>query len=75
MARLPVSKKLDVLSPECVGCLDCVAVCPIKDCLGPDGIARQYTRAKLSFRGSTRPYVERIACTAPPTPAPYERPR
>ena len=34
MARLPVSKKVNVLSPECVGCLDCVAVCPIKDCLG-----------------------------------------
>ena len=34
MARLPVSTKLDVLSPECIGCLDCVAVCPIKDALG-----------------------------------------
>lgn len=34
MARLPVSRKIDVLSPECTGCLDCVAVCPIKDALG-----------------------------------------
>jgi polyferredoxin len=34
MARLPVSKSIDVLSPECTGCLDCVAVCPIKDALG-----------------------------------------
>jgi len=34
MARLPVSKKLNVLSPECIGCMDCVAVCPIKDALG-----------------------------------------
>ena len=33
MARLPVSKKINVLSPECTGCLDCVAVCPIKDAL------------------------------------------
>ncbi|MFY9826333.1 MAG: 4Fe-4S binding protein [Thermoanaerobaculia bacterium] len=34
MARLPVSKKINVLSPECIGCMDCVAVCPIKDALG-----------------------------------------
>ncbi|PYQ67630.1 MAG: 4Fe-4S binding protein, partial [Acidobacteria bacterium] len=33
MARLPVSKKIKVLSPECIGCMDCVAVCPIKDAL------------------------------------------
>lgn len=41
MARLPVSKKVSVLSPECVGCLDCVAVCPIKDCLGIQTAARR----------------------------------
>ena len=34
MGRQPVSKKLSVLSPECTGCLDCVAVCPVKDALG-----------------------------------------
>ena len=34
MARLPVSQKINVLSPECIGCMDCVAVCPIKDALG-----------------------------------------
>ena len=28
------SKKIDVLNPECIGCLDCVAVCPVKDALG-----------------------------------------
>lgn len=33
-ARLPVSKKIDILNPECIGCMDCVAVCPIQDCLG-----------------------------------------
>jgi polyferredoxin len=33
MARLPVSKKIDVFNPECIGCMDCVAVCPIKDAL------------------------------------------
>ena len=41
MARLPVSKKVNVLSPECVGCLDCVAVCPIKDCLGIQTAAKR----------------------------------
>jgi len=34
MSRLPVSRKISVVSPECTGCLDCVAVCPIKDALG-----------------------------------------
>ncbi|MFL6195188.1 MAG: 4Fe-4S binding protein [Thermoanaerobaculia bacterium] len=33
MARLPVSRKIDVFNPECIGCMDCVAVCPIKDAL------------------------------------------
>lgn len=33
MARLPVSSKRTVTSPECTGCLDCVAVCPRKDAL------------------------------------------
>ncbi|HSG39123.1 MAG TPA: 4Fe-4S binding protein [Thermoanaerobaculia bacterium] len=32
-ARLPVSKKIDILNPECIGCMDCVAVCPVKDAL------------------------------------------
>jgi polyferredoxin len=34
MSRLPVSRKIAVVSPECTGCLDCVAVCPVKDALG-----------------------------------------
>ena len=33
MARLPVSKQVNVLSPECTGCLDCVAVCPVGEAL------------------------------------------
>ena len=33
-AGLPVSRKLSITSPECVGCLDCVAACPVKDALG-----------------------------------------
>jgi polyferredoxin len=33
MARLPVSRKEGVKSPECTGCLDCVAVCPVANAL------------------------------------------
>ena len=33
MARLPVSKGDEVMSPECTGCLDCIAVCPVKGAL------------------------------------------
>lgn len=33
MARLNVSKVDVVRSPECTGCLDCVAACPVKNCL------------------------------------------
>jgi ferredoxin len=33
-ARLPVSTKTSITSPECTGCLDCVAACPVKDALG-----------------------------------------
>lgn len=29
MARLPVSRSGDITSPECTGCLDCLAVCPV----------------------------------------------
>ena len=33
-SRLPVSTKTAITSPECTGCLDCVAACPVKDALG-----------------------------------------
>lgn len=33
MARLSVSTSSAVLDVECTGCLDCVAVCPVKDAL------------------------------------------
>lgn len=34
MARIPVSSKRTVLSTECTGCLDCVAICPKDAALG-----------------------------------------
>ena len=33
MARLPVSDEPHINSPECTGCLDCVAVCPVSNTL------------------------------------------
>ena len=33
MAQLNVSKVDVVRSPECTGCTDCIAACPIQDCL------------------------------------------
>jgi polyferredoxin len=32
-SRLPVDVKASIASPECTGCLECVAVCPVKDTL------------------------------------------
>jgi len=32
-SRLPVANKLQIISPECTGCLRCENVCPIKDCI------------------------------------------
>ncbi len=32
-ADLPVSTKERILSPECTGCLECIAVCPVRDAL------------------------------------------
>lgn len=33
MARLPVSRSASITSPECTGCLDCLAVCPVAGAL------------------------------------------
>lgn len=33
MARLPVSRSVNVLSAECTGCMDCVAACPVSEAL------------------------------------------
>jgi ferredoxin len=33
MARLPVARRRSIRSAECTGCLDCVAVCPVKGAL------------------------------------------
>jgi ferredoxin len=41
MARLPVSSKERILSPECTGCLDCVAACPVKDALAVRSVGRR----------------------------------
>lgn len=32
-AEVQVHRKPTVISPECTGCLTCVSVCPVKDCL------------------------------------------
>ncbi len=32
-SRLPVASKLRISSPDCSGCMDCVAVCPVKGAL------------------------------------------
>ena len=34
MARLPVASKRSIMSAECTGCLNCVAVCPVNGALG-----------------------------------------
>jgi polyferredoxin len=41
MARLPISRSEKILSPECTGCLDCVASCPISTTLTAGGPTRR----------------------------------
>ncbi len=41
MARLPISSKSRILSPECTGCLDCVASCPQTNALALAGTGRR----------------------------------
>jgi ferredoxin len=50
MARLPVSSSGKVMSPECTGCLDCVAVCPKTDALEVRTVGRRQV-SSLAFAG------------------------
>jgi len=51
MARLPVSTGDEVMSPECTGCLDCVAVCPVTDALEVRTVGRHKV-SPLGFAGA-----------------------
>ncbi len=51
MARLPVSTKGKIMSPECTGCLDCVAVCPVADALEVRTVGRHRV-STLAFAAS-----------------------
>ncbi len=51
MARLPVSTADEVMSPECTGCLDCVAVCPVADALEVLTVGRRRV-SPLRFAGA-----------------------
>ena len=43
MARLPVSSRSSIRSADCTGCLDCVAVCPVKGALAMQAGRRTLT--------------------------------
>lgn len=51
MARLSVSTADEVMSPECTGCLDCVAVCPVADALEVRTVGRRRV-SPLKFAGA-----------------------
>lgn len=51
MARLPVSQSGSVTSPECTGCLDCLAVCPVSDALELKTVGRRKV-SSLVFAGA-----------------------
>lgn len=42
--HLPVSRKRSIVSPECIGCMDCVAACPAKQTLALScpGLAQRF---------------------------------
>lgn len=42
---IPVSEKESINSPECIGCLECLAVCPVDDCLSVSSV---YGRHQMS---------------------------
>ena len=51
LARIPVSRKTHVVSPECTGCLDCVAVCPVANALEV-GLPRGRKLSPMVFAGA-----------------------
>jgi polyferredoxin len=51
MARLPVSSSRTIGNPECTGCLDCMAVCPVDDALEVRTLGRRRLSA-LVFGGA-----------------------
>ncbi|MGI5865596.1 MAG: 4Fe-4S binding protein [Myxococcales bacterium] len=40
-AEIPVHRRRSIWSPECIGCMSCVAACPVKDCLTNGPIAKK----------------------------------
>jgi ferredoxin len=50
MARLPVSTSESINSPECTGCLDCVAICPVEGALDLRFLDRQRV-SPMAFAG------------------------
>lgn len=38
---IDISKKQTIRSPECIGCLECIAVCPKEECLTMEGPGRK----------------------------------
>ncbi len=49
MARLPVSRSGQVLDPECTGCMDCVAVCPVDEALSMRAGKRRLSIRAFAF--------------------------
>ncbi|MDA8141278.1 MAG: 4Fe-4S binding protein [Desulfobacteraceae bacterium] len=51
-AHLPVSQKKTIVSPECLGCMDCVAACPVDETLtltSPGLPARFWTLPRVAI--------------------------
>lgn len=48
MARLPISRSARVTSPECTGCLDCVAACPQTNALALAGTGRKLSALRFA---------------------------
>jgi len=48
MARLRVSRTAGIINPECTGCLDCIAVCPVPDTLTVRTAGRRWKPARFA---------------------------